>query len=314
MKAGKDGSACGTSGALRIAGVPIIVLNPPARGLKVFGSLYRRFVQGGPTDDNGPAITIAMKHSPPPALAGMKKIFDTRESWALLDDGRRLWAVYHPPMHAEPFWVAGFDRRVKRVEYFCPSGGESLHPADYPLDQLLLMYYFARRRGLLAHAAGMVLKGKAYLFAGASGAGKSTFSLLQAAARVGKMLSDERMIVREISGEMVAFGTPWAGTAGIARKGSAPLAGIFFLTHGKRNQIKKMDPAAAADRMLPMISIPWYDPDSAAQIIAFAKRVFAAVPAYEFSFTPDSVAVDCFKEFLKNETGPRLKTGRQRQK
>jgi hypothetical protein len=113
------------------------------------------------------------------------------------------------------------------------------------------------------------------------------------------MLSDERMIVREIKGEMNAFGTPWAGTAGIARSGSAPLAGIFFLKHGKSNRIEKLDAAAAADRLLPLASIPWYDPDTAAPIITFAKRIFAVVPAWEFSFTPDRSAIDHFRKSIK---------------
>ena len=73
-------------------------------------------------------------------------------------------------------------------------------PLMYPLDQLLLMYYLSKRKGLLVHAAGMVLGGRVYLFAGVSGAGKSTISELLVRARIGKVLSDERMIVREIRG------------------------------------------------------------------------------------------------------------------
>ena len=284
---------------MRIAGVPIIVLNPPRQGLKIFNSLYRRFVNGDQADDSGPAIAIEMKQSPPPALAGMQKIFDTRESWALYNDGRRLWAVYHPPRYASPFWVAGFDCRASRVDYFGAGSCESSHPVGYPLDQLLLMYFLARRKGILTHAAGLVLKRKAFIFAGASGAGKSTLSELLVRAKIGEMLSDERMIVRQIAGRMITFGTPWAGTAGIARAGNAPLAAIFFLKHGESNRIEKLAVAAAADRLLPLASIPWYDPETAMPIIAFAKRIMAKVPAYEMSFTPDRSAIDFFRKIIK---------------
>lgn len=235
-------------------------------------------------------------------MATMKKIFDTRESWSLYADEKRFWAVYQPPLQAAPFWVAGFDRRASRVDFHSPAADGPVHPVAYPLDQLLLMHYFAGRKGLLTHAAGWVHGGKAHLFAGASGAGKSTISELLAAAETGKMLSDERMIVREIRGKMTAFGTPWAGTAGIARSGQAPLAGIFFLKHGKTNRIEKLEPAAAADRLLPMISIPWYDADVAAPVIAFARRVCAAVPCHEYSFTPGRAAVDFIAEFTGKPT------------
>jgi hypothetical protein len=174
------------------------------------------------------------------------------------------------------------------------------NPVCYPLDQLLLMYFLATRQGVLTHAAGVVRGGKAMIFPGCSGAGKSTFSQLLAAARVGKLLSDERVIVREINGTMRAFGTPWTGTAGIARNVNAPLAGIYFLKHGQRNHMRKMAAKDILDRLLPLLSIPWYDPDTMSPIIAFAKHLVARVPAYEMSFKPDRSAVDFFWQFQKS--------------
>ncbi|HEX7502511.1 MAG TPA: hypothetical protein VF451_03745, partial [Acidobacteriota bacterium] len=141
--------------------------------------------------------------------------------------------------------------------------------------------------------------GKALIFPGCSGAGKSTFSQMLAEARIGKLLSDERMIVREMDGTMQAFGTPWAGTAGIARDGRAPLAGIYFLTHGRDNRVEKLAAAEALDKLLPLVSIPWYDPETMVPIIAFAKRLVAKVPAFEMSFKPDRSAIDFFRTFTK---------------
>jgi hypothetical protein len=48
-----------------------------------------------------------------------------------------------------------------------------------------------------------------------------------------------------------------------------------------------------------LVSIPWYDPDTMSQIIAFAKHLVAKVPVYEMSFTPDRSAVDFFWQFQK---------------
>ena len=241
-----------------------------------------------------------------PPWQDIEKVFDTRDSWSAYRDNKNYFIRLASPRSGNPLWIARFNPGAGRVALYCPTGPKDKNgrqvtslPLVYPLDQLLLMYYFSGRKGLLAHAAGLVLDDRAFLFAGASGAGKSTISELLVRARIGKVLSDERMIVREIKGEIAAFGTPWAGTAGIARAGSAPLAGIIFLKHGKRNRIEKLNAAAAADRLLPMASVPWFDPDTAAPIIAFAKRLMARVPAYEMSFTPDRSAVDLFLEFSK---------------
>ncbi len=299
MKAKESCAARGACSTLRIAGVPFVISGSPRQGLKVRNPLYRRFIKRAVIGKMQPRIEIMVNMAPPPVLDGKERIFATRESWELLADKKRLWMVYHPPRHAQPFWVAAFDRRAARVEFYCPGESQPIHPVGYPLDQLLLMYFLARRKGILTHAAGIARGGKAFIFPGVSGAGKSTFSGLLARAGAGKMLSDERIIVREIDGVMQAFGTPWAGTAGIARDGSAPLAGLFFLKHGKSNRIEQLASSAAADRLLPLASIPWYDPGTLAPIVAFAKRLAASVPAYEMSFIPDSSAVAFFWNFIK---------------
>ena len=291
---------------MRIGGISFLISADSAIRLRIANPLYHPFLAGEEIGEEFREIKVQLKNDTWPQLDLKGTIFNTLDSWFIRRNGKDYWIHLAPPHLEEPLWIARFGSRVQRVTVYCRSLQHKKSekrivnlPITYPLDQLLLMVYLARRQGMLMHAAGMVHRESAYLFAGASGAGKSTFSELLVKARTGKMLSDERMIVREIGGKMIAFGTPWAGTAGIARDGSAPLAGIFFLKHGKSNRIEKLAASAAADRLLPMISIPWYDPDTAAPIIAFAKRVFAVAPAYEFRFTPDRTAIAFFWKFIK---------------
>ena len=295
---------------MSIAGVDFAVTSGQAIRLRIDNPLYRSFCSRICQGKKSQNIRVNLSAGRLPALERLEKIFDTNESWALFRDKKYRWVSYQPPSHPRPFWIARFDHEVKRVTIFYgPQDApvrkkrmELRHPICYPLDQLLLMYFLARRKGILTHAAGVVKKGRAFLFAGASGAGKSTFSQLLAGARVGKLLSDERMIVREIDGTMQAFGTPWAGTAGIARKGQAPLAGIFILQHGTDNHIEKIGARDALDNLLPMFSIPWYDPDTMPAIIAFAKRLVAKVPAYVMRFRPEPSAADFFQRFIENQS------------
>lgn len=295
---------------LKIAGIRLHIVSPPDVLLRSPGFLYRGFRTAAVDVGRVPFIDIRLAAGGFPSLAGLNACFATTDSWSVLEEGERRWIVFHPAQRPEPHWIARFDRGVRRVTVFCKAhppkkgGGRPVldQPVSYPLDQLLMMHYLARRRGMLAHAAGVVIAGKAYLFAGVSGAGKSTFSLLLAAARAGRMLSDERVVVRSIGGRLEAFGTPWAGTANIASSASAPLAGIFLLKHGKANRIEPLAPVAAADRMLPMISIPWYDPDAAAPIIAFLRKACAAVPVSEFLFTPDRSAVAFLRERIRSDS------------
>jgi hypothetical protein len=275
--------------------------------LRIDNSLYLPFFGSASENEDKLKIDIRLRFDGFPSLGHMGKIFATNESWSMYRDKKNFWIAMAPPQHVEPFWIARFNPQASRVTIYLrsvsPAPGKKIADLDlpivYPLDQLLLMYFMARRKGILTHAAGVVRKGQAFIFTGASGAGKSTFSQLLAEAKIGQLLSDERMIVREIGGTMQAFGTPWAGTAGIARNSRAPLAGIFFLKHGQGNRIEKLAATEALDKLLPLISIPWYDPDTMSRIVAFAKHLVAKVPAYEMSFTPDRSAVDCFWQFHK---------------
>jgi hypothetical protein len=295
---------------LRIGGVDVAISAAPSLSLRIANPLYRPFLAKA-TEGNMPSrIPLRLIHDRWPEGRRLEKIFDTQDSWSMGRDQKHFWIRLAPRPQEDPLWIARFDRLLKRVDLYCRSvprgrGGERIVdlPLVYPLDQLLLMYYLAWRKGILLHAAGMVRDGKAYLFAGASGAGKSTLSQLLAAARAGKLLSDERMIVRQVAGNLLAFGTPWAGTAGIARSGSAPLAGIFFLEHGKSNQVERLAVTVAADRLLPLASVPWYDPDTMSPIIAFSKRLAAKVPAFEMSFTPDRSGVETFRRFIQRPSG-----------
>lgn len=292
---------------LRIGGIDFVISETLSLSLRITNPHYGEFVVPAAAERKAPHISLRLKNDKWPEYRHLAKIFDTQDSWSLRSDDKHFWISLSPRPQVNPLWVARFDRRVKHVDLYCRAipqerGDKRIVdlPLVYPLDQLLLMYFLAARKGMLLHTAGMIHGGKAYLFTGASGAGKSTFSNLLADAKSGKLLSDERMIVREIEGAMHAFGTPWAGTAGIARNGQAPLAGIFILKHGRSNHIEKLAAVDTLDRLLPLISIPWYDPDTMARIIAFTKRVIAATPGYEFSFVPDRSAVDFFLKFKKS--------------
>jgi hypothetical protein len=292
---------------LRIAEVTLAVHCDFPWHLQTLEPLYRHFSHAASTGNLPPDIDIRLVADAMPPMRHLKKIFDTRESWSLYSDAKTFWLSMAPPQRAKPFWIARFDRRVKRVTVYVEPAlsrrekkkVELYNPICYPLDQLLLMYFLASRRGLLAHAAGMVRKGQAMIFPGHSGAGKSTFALLLAEAKAGKLLSDERMVVRELDGSLQAFGTPWAGTEDIASNGCAPLAGIFFLKHGERNHLRELTAESALECLLPILSIPWYDPEVMSRIIAFAKHLLAKVPAYEMSFKPDRSAIDFFLKFQK---------------
>src|SRR5213082_2416074 len=101
---------------------------------------------------------------------------------------------------------------------------------QYALDSLLrvlLSWKLLGHRGFLLHAATVVRDGKAYIFTGRSGAGKSTVASL---SPEGSVLTDEISLLRREHGMWRAYGTPfWGEFRAAGLNISAPLAGVFRL-------------------------------------------------------------------------------------
>lgn len=108
---------------------------------------------------------------------------------------------------------------------------------EYAVDSLLRMYLsweLLNRTGFLLHAATVVREGRAYVFAGRSGAGKSTVASLSPR---GSVLTDEISLLRRENGSWRAYGTPfWGEFRAAGSNTSAPVAGIFKLEQAKTNE------------------------------------------------------------------------------
>lgn len=176
------------------------------------------------------------------------------------------------------------------------------NPFRPPIDSILLMNHLAYREGFILHSAGAILDGRGFVFAGVSGAGKSTITRQCLANAQGmKFLSEDRMIVRNVHGEYRAYGTPWPVDARIAENDSASLKGFFFLTKSEANGIVPLKPSLALRKLFPVVSCPWYDTERLPHVLDTCEKVVTEIPCFEFRFTPDERAVKTLSEFIGNE-------------
>lgn len=178
-------------------------------------------------------------------------------------------------------------------------------PLRYPLDQLLAIHTLAPRRAMVVHSAGWALDGRALVVAGVSGAGKTTISrLLREADPSLHGLSDDRILVapahHRADDGWWAWGTPWAGEGLVASPDGAALAGVVFLEHAPTEELIPLDPGQALERILPTASIPWYDPDRAALVLATLGEVLTDVPAHLLRFRPQRSAADLLVGLLRD--------------
>ena len=95
---------------------------------------------------------------------------------------------------------------------------------------------------ILIHGSALALDGQGYLFAAASGVGKSTHARLwreMFGSRV-VMINDDKPLLHITPGETRVYGSPWAGKHFLSANTSAPLKGVCFLERGQVNEITKI--------------------------------------------------------------------------
>jgi hypothetical protein len=161
--------------------------------------------------------------------------------------------------------------------------------SPYAIDAVLRIVHsliLARQGGFLVHAASAIRNGKAFLFSGVSGAGKTTISRL--APPDAKLLTDEISYVRREGTKYIACGTPFAGElARVGENQSAPLVTLFLLEKGLQNQIEPVAPAEAVQRLLRNILFFAHDPGLVELVFQAACEFASLVPIRRLIFVPD---------------------------
>jgi hypothetical protein len=159
----------------------------------------------------------------------------------------------------------------------------------YAIDSVLRIVHsilLASRGGFLLHAASAIRGNHAFLFAGVSGAGKTTISRL--APHDATLLTDEISYVRYNDGRFEACGTPFAGE--LARVGenlSAPLKTLFFLQQAPENRIEPVNPADAVRLLLRNVLFFAEDAELVRLLFATACKFAQEVPVRRLCFVPD---------------------------
>jgi hypothetical protein len=172
------------------------------------------------------------------------------EEWGALDRARREgWLVPHPSM-------ALLDMLVR---------------AEITLAAL-------DAGGLALHASAVELNGAAHLFAGVSGAGKSTVAR-QLEREGGRILSDEVVILRPSPQGWLAYGTPfWVGSPA-----ASPLRRVWALAFGS-TRVDPLTPPAALRHLSGALSLIVQGDAEVEASLDAAARLVGEIPAATLRF------------------------------
>jgi hypothetical protein len=250
---------------VEIGGLPIRLRCDDPAFIRLIIERYAGYV----SSSNDAGFEFDVELAPPGTESGDE---DLRVTW---DSGR--WLMERGDFRAE--WNPSASRG--RIQ-------QTINP--YSLDSVLRIVHtllLARKGGFLVHASSAIRNGRAFLFSGVSGAGKTTMARL--APPDTALLTDEISYVTRQDDRYFAVGTPFFGE--LARAGEnlrAPIEALYLLAKGSEN---KIEPVARTDAVRGLLgNILFFARDT-----EFVKLVFDAacdfvsrVPVRRLTFVPDS--------------------------
>lgn len=193
---------------------------------------------------------------------------------------------------------------LKKITYVAEAGGvkyESLQKAIDAAKSKAVVTMLADTRenvtistpynGLMLHASAAALGGRAYLFSGPCGRGKSTHTHLwqQTFGEAVQVFNDDKPALRRLDGRWYAYGTPWCGKDGINLNQKWPLGGICFLEKSQENRIRRL-PAAEALPLILAQTTYRLPPQYMELLLASLDSLLREIPVFLLENRPEEAA------------------------
>ncbi len=176
-------------------------------------------------------------------------------------------------------------------------GTTVLRPLYHPQDRAVVLGRICHLGGVMMHSSSILVDGKVLIFAGMSGAGKTTLARLWR-MHGATILNDERNLIHCKNGKAIAGASPWHGEENQVNPGTGPLAGIFFLNQASSNRLHPLPLAESLPKMLTTSFIPVFMPGGPARTLESCHAILEGVPAYGLDFTPDARALELCRSVI----------------
>ena len=222
--------------------------------------------------------------------------------WKQEDEGQHILAghlgekpCYQFFLHNRLMSVMVCSTDYKRAEVFA----ERNNPFGIN-NALMVMYALATsdKHTALFHSSVVSYKGRAYMFLGKSGTGKSTHSSLWLKYIEGtELVNDDNPVVRYLDdGSIYVYGSPWSGKTPCYRNVSYPLGAIVDLSQAPKNVIRRFRPIEAYAALIASISGKRWDSKLAEGLHETENLLATNASVWHLDCLPDEeAAVLCCK-------------------
>ena len=167
---------------------------------------------------------------------------------------------------------------------------------DVILTCMQAVHHITEAGGFLLHASWIAYQGKAILFTGASGIGKSTQAALWAQYRGAELINGDRAAIFPTPGGAEVRGIPYCGSSGVNKNRTMPLAAVVCLSQAPENSIARLSGLKAFRKLWEGCSIDLWNPTDIAKGTQAGVDTVSAVPVFALACTPDERAVQILEK------------------
>lgn len=174
---------------------------------------------------------------------------------------------------------------------------EYWHCAHLLWGEMLLMHLDS----FLLHSSVVLANGKAVLFCGQSGAGKSTQASLWKDFANAEIINGDRCVITKKDGVFRGGGSVWSGTSGIYSAKSAPIGGIFALRKGNDTSVRRLGIQAFSE-LYSQTTLNTWDEEFMRKVTGLLQDLLLEVPVWELTCRADREAVElAYKTLFSKE-------------
>lgn len=269
-------------------------------GLAAWRAIRRRYRPFAAPEAGNPALDIEIKcgewsqneaeliYEPETEAIG----FISSRAWRL-SDGAVMMEFIHATDSETRLWMK-MPPELDKAEIIMRPDGDKDAPG-FLTHALMIAFMLATCAGgtLLMHSSSVIYGGKAYLFQGKSGTGKSTHAALWVKNIPGaELLNDDNPLIRFADdGTAMAYGSPWSGKTPCYRNASAPVGAFVRITRAQRNVLHRLPPLKAYASLTASVFYLPFLPDRLRDMRHMTiERLAATVPCCDMHCLPDADA------------------------
>ncbi len=155
-----------------------------------------------------------------------------------------------------------------------------------------------RHKGILLHSSVVSHRGRAVLFSGPCGIGKSTQAELWHRTFGDRILNGDRAVIRRLDDGFYTGGSPWCGSSGIHCSDFIPLEAVILLRQGPENRMAPANGRTAFREIYSQCIVHSWDRTFVDRVCGLVGELVERIPVYTLECVPEPSAAVHVEEIL----------------